>query len=215
MGELDKQVEAIRQAMRERINGAFADEKGQDWKEDFNSNIERTVKYRNLDASRPGHMGDFFEGILRAELSVMVDNYHSAMHFSHFLNTHSEVILQAIYKRLRERHINGRPAPIFIQKPKIRHYLNRLNHVFQAKLARGEEISAIPYLEKPKKAVSVTNPEMSKKGRGKSKKNKARKQGRKQALMGFESIKAAADGTEQNYNTLKSMKRRHELKDSI
>lgn len=211
MPNLDEQVEAIRAAFRARTDNAFEDDEKQDWLEGFNSEVERVVKYRNLDASKPSHLSEFFENVLRSELSVMMDDYHSAMHFSHFLNTHSEAILQAIVNRLKNRRVNGRAAPIYVQKDKVRHYLKRLNHIFQAKLARGEEISAIPYMTKPKQKPSQATPTEPRKGRGKSKKKSVHKQGRKQALMGFESIKEAAKQTGQNYNTLKSTKRRHEL----
>jgi hypothetical protein len=180
------------------LDNLFADTKDQDWREDFNSPVERKVKYRNLDADNSDYFGNLFENILRSELTVMMDEHYSGYHFTHFIDAKSEAIIQAIHKRLIG-------YGYFVQKERVRSFLTRINHVFKAKIARGEAISAAQYLPAPEKPKQ---PSAQKKGRGKAKEKRKAKQGRKRPIMGFGSIAEASRETGESYQYLqkRSMK---------
>lgn len=124
------------------------------------------------------------ELVLRAELSILIDERF--MNIRNFLEVSSitkerEAVVQEIAKRLR------------LDKETVRRYLNRIYHVFKAAEANGDNLSALPYVGKPKT-------------RGKGKKNKVPKQGRKRPILGYASIAEAARETGESYQWLQKNK---------
>lgn len=176
----------------------FEDENSQDFRESFNSSVEREVKYRNLDLLKSDFLSPFMVSVLKSELYVMLSS-HQNHHPSHFLKQPSAEIITAIHNRMVGRGYS------FIRKDLIKSFLNRLYHIFKAKLARGEDINALVFwLQEEQEETERLERLRQMQGTKKSKGGRPRKrvQGHKRPIMGFPSIAEAARQTGESYSYL-------------
>lgn len=202
-GALIQPDESKRPQLIQEKSAIFQDENPNEY-EFFTSSVERDAKRRNLDLLKSDFLSPFMITVLKSELYVMLQS-HANQHYSHFLKTHSETVITAIHNRLLA---NGS----YVRKDKIRGFLNRLFHIFSAKEARGENISALAFWLEEQEAENKRKENREKLAPKKKSKGRPRKrvQGHKVPMMGYPSIAEAARQTGESYPYL----RRQALKDN-
>lgn len=131
--------------------------KSQDWREHFNGLVEVKAKAHGneLQLKAQFDKDGIMELLLQYELAVLLDERTRNRSVEviglmkgqkvfaldmQFIRQNEEFICREIQKRLASGN-----RRLYIDKESIQHYLNQVDKVFKAKLAAGEEISAVPY----------------------------------------------------------------------
>lgn len=170
-----------------------ADGTKQKWRESFNSPVEIEAKIHQNELRLKPQFNGLEELLFRAELEVLLNEFKAryttqaidysygakARYVGEFVKQDRDYVLGELQKRLASLGMHP-------DQDQLTLYLKNISKVITGKLARGEEISAIPFTGKNYSGK-----------RGKSQKNKARKQGRKRPVMVngtiYPSVRAAAD----------------------